>query len=214
MRDWTHRIRRGWPAGRWLAAALVLFGAVLSAGTAARADATSEASGYLDGRHREVRRLLRRPSGEARDARLVAILRELLDLTAMAERSLGEAWKERSEAERARFVDVLGKLVERSYRKGLERTLDYRVRTLGASAEGDEVLVRTEARSRRNRRAAPVAVDYRLRRDPQGRWRIVDIVTDGVSLTENYRRQFRRVLRREGWEGLMKKLEQRLASSE
>ena len=50
-----------------------------------------------------------------------------------------------------------------------------------------------------------------VRRGP-GDWRIVDIVTDGVSLTRNYRRRFRRVLRKEGWRVLMEKLERQLAA--
>ncbi len=213
MHERTDR-RAALAPGRSGTVAALLFVAMLGGASLASADEASEARAYLEARHQQVRRLLSRPPGAARDRRLVGILRELLDLQAIAERALGAAWSERTEAERGRFVEVLGQLVERSYRKGLQRTLDYRVRTLGARTDGEDVVVQTEARSRRNRRAPPVRIDYRLRRGAQGRWRIVDIVTDGVSLTDNYRRQFRRVLRREGWQGLMKRLRQRLASSD
>ncbi len=199
-----------WTRGRALL--VVAVAAMWSGGAAAaRADETAEARAHLERRHEEVRKLLEQ-RGAAAERRLSALLGELLDVRALSERVLGSVWSERSEAERRRFVEVLGKLVERSYRKGVRRTLGYRVRILGAERREDGVLVRTEARSKRDRRAPPIAIDYLMVRRGPGDWRIVDIVTDGVSLTRNYRRRFRRVLRKEGWRVLMEKLERQLAA--
>ena len=78
-----------------------------------------------------------------------------------------------------------------------------------AEAQGDSVIVRTEARSRTNRRAPVVAIDYRLHQ-LNGNWRVIDISTDGSSLVESYRRQFRRIIRREGWDGLLNRMRARL----
>ena len=63
---------------------------------------------------------------------------------------------------------------------------------------------------RQNRRAPAVSIDYLVvQRD--GAWRIVDItVDDGMSMVDNYRNQFERILRREGWDGLMTRMRGRL----
>ncbi len=200
----THAMRRA-------ARALLFFGfGVSMLGGVAWAEEARQARDHLEGRHREVRRLLERGDAAA-ERRLSRLLGSLLDMEAISKRVLGRTWGERSEAERNRFVSVLGRLVERSYRKGLRRTLGYRVHTLEARPLEGGVLVRTEARARRNRRAPPISIDYLLVRGQGGGWRIVDIVTDGVSLTRNYRRRFQRVLRKEGWNALLEKLERRLA---
>jgi len=78
-----------------------------------------------------------------------------------------------------------------------------------AQADADAVVVRTEARSRTNRRAPPVSIDYRMHL-ANGAWRVIDISTDGASMVQSYRRQFRRIISREGWDGLLSRMRSRL----
>jgi phospholipid transport system substrate-binding protein len=184
--------------------------------TSGWASASAEAQGtpaaaqhFLEGRHRAVQSLLRQPSSQRRDLALENVIEGLLDYEGLAEAALGSAWAEHTEAERATFAGLLKRLVQKNYQRNLENTLDFRVSYGDAEADGDVVIVRTEARSRSNRRAPAVAIDYRLHL-LHGNWRVIDISTDGSSMVDSYRRQFRRIIRREGWDGLLNRMRSRL----
>jgi phospholipid transport system substrate-binding protein len=177
----------------------------------AQAAAPGQAQRFLEQRHAEVDRLLRQTPGDARNRRLGDLLDGLLDYPELARRALGRHWDARSEAERREFSDLLEQLVARSYQDNLQRTLSFEVDYVGAESADEGVLVKTRARDRRNRRAQPVEIDYSMRRVGEA-WRVFDVHTDGVSLVENYRSQFNRIIDREGFPGLLTKMRNRLAN--
>jgi phospholipid transport system substrate-binding protein len=174
----------------------------------------SAAQAFVRARHDELRTMLRRPARaaqiEQRRTQLNAALAELLDYDEIARRALGDHWGRATGSERDEFARLLRQLVERSYQRNLESTLDYDVRYLGAEAVGGGVTVRTVVKSRRNGREPEVAIDYVLR-SAGSAWKVVDIVTDGVSLVRNYRSQFGRIAAREGMAGLLGRMRDRLA---
>jgi phospholipid transport system substrate-binding protein len=50
---------------------------------------------------------------------------------------------------------------------------------------------------------------------PSGKeWKVYDIFTDDVSLVRNYKRQFRRVIKEEGWKGLIGRMERKLEAED
>ncbi len=187
--------------------------ATAALGTSLTADAQADARAFLEQKHAAVTRLMEQPQSPTRDRQLTRMLSELLDYRELSRRALAGEWEARSEAERDEFVSLLEQLVERSYRRNLRRTLRFEVAYEAAEPRGEqEVLVRTEARSRTNRRAPPVSIDYLLRRVGRS-WRVVDLtVDDGMSMVESYRRQFARIIAREGWEGLIGRMRARLES--
>ncbi len=186
--------------------------ATLTMGGSMTAVAQADARAFLEQKHSAVTRLMERPPGASRDRQLTRMLSELLDYEELSRRALANHWDDRSEAERQEFVSLLQQLVERSYRQNLQRTLRFQVAYEQPEVRGEEVLVRTEARSRTNRRAPPVSIDYLLRRFGRG-WRVVDLtVDDGMSMVESYRRQFARIIEREGWDGLIARMRARLES--
>lgn len=195
--------------------ALVLgFGAASGGGlpaspAAAQGSAPSQAQRFLESRHAEVDRLLRQRPNDARNRRLGTLLDALLDYPELARRALGRHKEGRSAAELREFGELLEQLVARSYRENLQRTLSFQVDYVGAAAEREGVLVKTEARDRRNRRAPPVEIDYSMHKVGDA-WRVFDVHTDGVSLVDNYRGQFNRIISREGFAGLLAKMRKRL----
>jgi phospholipid transport system substrate-binding protein len=179
-----------------------------------QAQSASQARQFLERKHDSVMSVLRqKPSSSAarqkRADRLGQMLDGLLDYEELSRRALDEHWKERSAEERDKFVELLKQLVERSYRKNLEQTLDYQVRYQGERTEGEGVLVETTARSKSNRRAPPISIDYRLKRTG-GQWRVFDVITDGVSMVDNYRNQFDRIIEKDGWNGLLERMQSKL----
>ena len=182
---------------------------------ASPAAAQGGARAYLESRHEEVNSILRQatPNDAARarrTERLRTLLNGLLDYQELSRRALGAHWDAQSEEERQRFVDLLRQLVERNYEGNLERIVDFEVTYERESRSGELTVVHTSARSRAQRRAPPVAIDYTMRQR-DGAWRVVDVSTDGVSMVDNYRSQFNRIITRDGWGELVSRMQRRLA---
>lgn len=160
--------------------------------------------------HDAAMRVLRRPVSERRSAQLDEIFQRLLDFDALAKRSLATHWETIEVHKRSEFVSLLRQLVERSYRSNLTQTQTYRVAYLGQTTEEEEVRVATTARSAENRRAPPIEIEYRMHQF-EGTWKVFDVVTDGVSMVQNYKRQFGRILSRDGIDALLDRMRTRLA---
>ena len=91
----------------------------------------------------------------------------------------------------------------------MESTLEYKVKWVGSEPLDDGVKVKSSARSVKKKRQPPITIDYAM--SPAGEeWKVYDIFTDDVSLVKNYKRQFRRVIKEEGWKGLIGRMEKKL----
>ena len=173
----------------------------------------SAAQRALEQNQTRFERVLRRPAGPAREREISTLIEGLLDYQELSRRALEAHWAGLTEAQRTEFVDLLKQLVARSYRSNLDRTLQYAVNYESAEAQtGGSVLVRTEARDTNNRRAPAVSIDYTMHQ-VGGAWRVFDLtIDDGLSMVQNYRRQFDRIVRRDGFDGLLGKMRERLAA--
>ena len=169
----------------------------------------ARAQAYLEAQHQRANQVLGQAEGADRTRQLTTLLGNLLDFETLSQAALGEHWDAQPEEARAEFVSLLRQLVERSYQANLEGTLDFDVSYVNAEARGERVLVQTSARSRANRRAPAVTIDYTMRREGRN-WRVVDVTTDGQSLVEGYRSQFNRIIARDGWSALIARMQQRL----
>ena len=164
-----------------------------------------------------VRDLLRQEArpGSARErelaGRVTREVRGFLDVEELGRAALADHWPGLDPARRTRYTELLRALIERNYIEGLRANLEYEVVYAGERAEGDGLRVTTEVKARRRGRPHSIAVEYLLRRDGSS-WRAVDVVTDGVGLVENYRAQFNRIIAREGFDGLLARMEKRLAA--
>ena len=65
----------------------------------------------------------------------------------------------------------------------------------------DQALIRTTI----VRGNEEIAVDYSLTRE-HGQWAVNDVAIDGVSIIRNYRQSFTRVIQRESFQSLLKKM--------
>jgi phospholipid transport system substrate-binding protein len=155
----------------------------------------------------EVLRILQAPEyrGPARaEARRSAIRRAITErfgFEEMARRSLGINWAARSPAERKEFVQLFTDLLERSYLNRIESYTDEQVVYLDEAVEGD----RAEVRSKIITRGDEVPVNYRLSRRGND-WEVYDIVIEGVSLVNNYRSQFSRIINQSSYSALVQRM--------
>ena len=146
-----------------------------------------------------------RAGGPEEDKKVEAIFNTMLDYDALAQLSLDKHWSEISESERAEFTGVLKKLVQRAYRKNIKKTLNYEISYKGEGQANKGQLVRTVARNKDKPREQPVSVDYVLHQ-VGGQWRIFDVVTEGSSMVMNYRNQFGRIIKKNGFAELLRKM--------
>jgi phospholipid transport system substrate-binding protein len=138
----------------------------------------------------EVLRTIRGPEDIERNRNsLRQILLTRFDFAAMAQKSLGNRWKDLNGKEEE-FVSAFTDFVEHSYMSTLgsyrgEKVVYDRDRANGESAEVDTRVVGGQG--------DPIKIEYKLHLT-DGQWMVYDAVIDDVSIVGNYRSQFARVL--------------------
>jgi ABC-type transporter MlaC component len=215
--------------GRGLARVFVVIAGLAFAGAAVAASPPEDgaAQTFVQKEQQRLHELLRQPASPTRDANVNKQLETDLDLEEMVHRSFGQPcpstlptcvnhWDKLGDAQRKEVSGLLHRLVERTYRRNLEKTLDFEIAYKGSKEQAGESRVRTEAKSKLKPRDPPVQIDYVLKGAGGGAYRIVDIVTEGSSVTKNYYDQFHKMLTTadQGYPYLVKKLNDKLAQPE
>jgi len=72
----------------------------------------------------------------------------------------------------------------------------------GDTIEGDQATVKTKLITKSQ---TEIPIDYRMQKEGD-RWRVYDVLIEGVSLVGNYRTQFNRVIQQTGYDDLVKKM--------
>ena len=134
-----------------------------------------------------------------------AAMREIIDLEfsyrQMSIRSLAKYWDKRTAKEQNEFVVLFGKLLENSYASKIENFSDEVINYVDEIIKGKYALVKTEIK----RVDGTIDIDYKLIQE-NGSWRVFDFVIEGVSMVKNYRSQFTRIIKKESFEALRKKM--------
>ncbi len=126
----------------------------------------------------------------------------VFDFAEMAKRSLGPDWRDRTPEERERFVALFQELLENSYLGKIESYQGEEIRYQKETQDDPYAEVKTLVVTRKGQE---IPVNYRMLGDG-GRYRIYDVVIEGISLVANYRSQFNSILRKSSFDGMMDKL--------
>ena len=126
----------------------------------------------------------------------------LFDFDEMARRTLSRHWAARSPQERREFVPLFRDLLERSYVDRIEVYAGETITYPGEVVDGGYAVVKSRVSLGRN---GELALDYRLHlRD--GRWRVYDVMVEGVSFVSNYRTEFDRIIQASSYASLVDRL--------
>ena len=106
------------------------------------------AQGFMKERQTELSTLVRNKTSPENTKKIESAFDAILDYDALAQGSLEGQWSERTDAERREFQDTLKKLVQRAYRKNLDRTASYDVQFDGENKAAENIVVKTTAKSR------------------------------------------------------------------
>jgi phospholipid transport system substrate-binding protein len=131
-----------------------------------------------------------------------AVANELFDWQETGKRALARHWQTRTPQQREEFSAMFADLIERSYVSKIEAYSGEKIVYVGEKVEVDTATVNTKLITKST---AEIPIDYRLQLEGQ-RWRVYDVVIEGVSLVANYRTQFNRIITQSGYDELIKRM--------
>jgi len=142
-----------------------------------------------------------------RQERLHKIAEQVFDWQEMARRALAVHWRERTPQEQQEFVRLFRDLIEGTYINRLESAIQEKreIQYVGEQVDGSRATVKTNVMTRRNQQ---VPIEYRLHKG-DGRWLIYDVLVEGISLVNNYRSQFNRIITSSSYNDLVQKMKNR-----
>lgn len=188
--------------------------ALLSSVALARFDGTAEAGVPTDQVRATVDRVLailkdpKLNSDGAENRRRGELSNAILprfDFEEMAKRSLGAEWRRRTPAEQKEFIKLFTDLLKESYVTTIE------------SYRGDRVVYRKEAQDGRFAEVGTAVITeqdqefiiiYKMHLASTD-WKVYDVVLENISIVNNFRSQFRRVLGRSSFAELLRTMRER-----
>jgi len=138
---------------------------------------------------------------EERRLQLEQVVGARFDYQEMSRRALGAPWNTLSDQEKQEFVGLFRTLLTNSYADKIETYSGEGVQYLNERTEKGYAEVRTKVLSGKTE----IPLDYRLINKADD-WRVYDVVVDGVSLVNNYRGQFTKILRASSYSDLVDQL--------
>ncbi len=138
---------------------------------------------------------------EERRKRLEQVVGDRFDYQEMSRRALGAPWNTLSDKDKQEFVGLFQTLLTSSYADKVETYSGEGVQYLNERTEKDFAEVRTKVLTGKTE----IPLDYRLLNKGTD-WRVYDVVVDGVSLVNNYRGQFSKILRASTFADLLDQL--------
>ncbi|MCS3642582.1 MlaC/ttg2D family ABC transporter substrate-binding protein [Salinibacter ruber] len=183
-------------------ALLLLSGGAPTAFGQGESATAAEIRQMLEQRDQEIKSIL----GETDDytaeqrAQLKELVNGVIDFRVMGQRALGPHWEDLGEDQREEFVSVFREVV-RAQSMGDLGVYNSAVTYDQIDVQRDSAFVRTQT----TYEGRTTAVEYVLERR-EDEWRAEDIIIDGVSTVEGYARSFQTVVRKRGFDSLMKSL--------
>ena len=146
---------------------------------------------------------LRKPArADDRRRQLRAVVDEVFDWQETGKRALARHWQPLKPEQRQEFSALFADLVERSYVSKIEAYAGERILYVGETVESDQATVKTKLVTKAG---TEIPIDYRLQKEGD-RFRVFDVLIEGVSLVGNYRTQFNRIIQQTGYGELIKKM--------
>lgn len=133
-----------------------------------------------------------------------------LDVGQVSEKTLGKHWKERSSQEQEAFVQLLGDLFRYvAFPNSSKFFGEMNIRYAATRTEGNQATVPLVVK---HPDEGEVGIAFVLEQGA-GRWRVVDVILDGVSMRNNLRTQFYKVLKKHDYPELVRRMQKKLDSA-
>jgi phospholipid transport system substrate-binding protein len=123
----------------------------------------------------------------------------------MAKRSLGANWRRANPQQQKEFVLTFTALLEKTYADQIDLYNGQKVLYTGESIDGDYAQVDSRIIDKDGQ---TYSVVYRLHK-VDGKWKIYDVIAENISLVNNYRSQFNRVIAKSSFDDLLKTMKEK-----
>ena len=145
-----------------------------------------------------------KPAAKLRERRdeLKKILFTRFDFSEMAKRSLGANWRRRTPQEQEEFVRLFTDVLERAYADIIEAYSDEKIVYLNERIDGGYADVTSKILTSRGQE---YSLSYKAHLI-SNEWKVYDVVAENVSLVNNYCSQFTRVISKDSYEELVRRL--------
>ncbi|HWP24196.1 MAG TPA: ABC transporter substrate-binding protein [Candidatus Binatia bacterium] len=147
-----------------------------------------------------------KPAAKTRERRdqLRQILYARFDFAEMARRALGSNWRRRTPQEQAEFVPLFTEVLERAYADIIESYIDDKIKIvyLNERVDGNFADINSKILTGKGEE---YSLNYKAHL-VGGEWKVYDVVAENISLVNNYRSQFTRVISNASYEELVRRL--------
>ncbi len=140
-----------------------------------------------------------------RRAKIRAHIKTRFDFQAMSQSTLATNWKKASAQERQQFIDLFSQLIENTYIGKIEAYTNEKVEYPGEKVKGNKALVETLIIAA----SADIPVNYKLYKKGDAWW-VYDVIIEGVSLISNYRSSYQEIVKQEGFDGLLARMQEKI----
>ncbi len=152
------------------------------------------------------------PEAELQRTEVRKIVGGFLDYGELARRALARHWDPLSPKQREEFVNTLRELVERSYLRQIHGNAAYNIKYEKEEKNGSEAAVTASLNTTSRGKKVVIALEYRMLY--KDHWVVYDVLTDDQSMLENYRAEFNKIITKESFDALMKKMKKKLDEKE
>jgi phospholipid transport system substrate-binding protein len=150
----------------------------------------------VEGHVNNVLKVLRDPAlqGEAnketKQERIEAIADEMFDYVALSRLTLGRNWRKFDNSQKKEFVQLYRSILEKAY---MDRILSYTDEKVTFDKETMLSDKKAEVQTHIITKSVEIPIFYRVYLK-DGKWKVYDVIIEGISLIKNYRTQFRDIL--------------------
>jgi len=132
------------------------------------------------------------------------------DFRAMSQRTLATNWKKASKEQQQEFVQLFSQLIENTYIGRVEAYTDEKVDYPGEKVKGKKAVVETLILTA----TADIPINYKVYQKKNGEWWVYDVIIEGISLISNYRSSYQEIVKKEGFDGLIVKMKNKIQELE
>jgi len=194
------------PQSSWriLLAAIAIVGLALSHSQAAAGLPTDQIKTTVERAVAVLKDPKLKPAAKTQERRdqLKQILFARFDFTEMAKRSLGANWRRRTAQEQEEFVHLFTEVLERAYADIIESYSDEKIIYLYEKVDGSYADVNSKIITAKGEE---YTIGYKAQL-AGNEWKVYDVVAENISLVNNYRSQFTRVISKFSYEELVRRL--------
>jgi phospholipid transport system substrate-binding protein len=152
------------------------------------------------------------PEAELQRSEVRKVVGSFLDYAELARRALAKHWDTLTVKQREEFVETLRELVERSYLRQVHGNPNYTIKYEKETKDGNEADVVGTLLTVSRGKKVKIGLEYKMMW--KDHWVVYDVITDEQSMLENYRAEFNKIINKEGFEALLKRMKKKLDEKE